>query len=164
MTAIFFRIKIIVTSRTHHAFSNIDCLFKSVDRYTTKGVSTLRITDSLWKESVATIQRASKNAESVSKSRGRPSADNADYWAIHYCDVIMGPMAFQITSLTIVYSTVYSGADQRTYQSSATLAFVRGIHRWPVNSRTNGQWRGNCFYLMTSSCDTNYHSTISSLT
>ena len=49
----------------------------------------------------------------------------------HYCDVIMGAMASQITSLTIVYST---GADQRKHQSSASLAFVRGIHRWPVNS------------------------------
>ena len=38
------------------------------------------------------------------------------------------------TNLTIVYSTVYSGTDQRKHQSSATLAFVRGIHRWPVNS------------------------------
>ena len=52
-----------------------------------------------------------------------------------YCsDVIMGTMASQITSLTIVYSTINSGADQRKYQSSASLAFVRGIHRWPVNS------------------------------
>ena len=40
----------------------------------------------------------------------------------------------QITSLTIVYSTVYLGTDQRKHQSSASLAFVRGIHRWPVNS------------------------------
>ena len=39
----------------------------------------------------------------------------------------------QITRLTIVYSTVYPGADQRKHQSSASLAFVRGIHRWPVN-------------------------------
>ena len=46
----------------------------------------------------------------------------------------MGTMASQITSLTIVYSTVYSGADQRKHQSSASLAFVRGIHRGPVNS------------------------------
>ena len=53
---------------------------------------------------------------------------------VHYNDVIMGAMASQITSLTIVYSTVYSGADQRKHQSSASLAFVRGIHRWPVNS------------------------------
>ena len=54
--------------------------------------------------------------------------------AEHYDDVIMGAMASQITSLTIVYSTVYSGADQRKHQSSVSLAFVRGIHRGPVNS------------------------------
>ena len=52
----------------------------------------------------------------------------------HYSDVIMGSVASQITSLTIVYSTVYSDADQRKHQSSASLAFVRGIHRGPVNS------------------------------
>ena len=52
----------------------------------------------------------------------------------HYNDVIMGAMASQITSLIIVYLTVYSGADQRKHQSSASLAFVWGIHRWPVNS------------------------------
>ena len=43
-------------------------------------------------------------------------------------------MASQIISLTIVYSTVYLGTDQRKDQSSASLALVRGIHRWPVNS------------------------------
>ena len=53
-----------------------------------------------------------------------------------YGDVIMGAIASQITSLTIVYSTVYSDADQRKHQSSASLAF---LHRGPVNSRTNGQ-------------------------
>ena len=52
----------------------------------------------------------------------------------YYSDIIMGTMASQITSLTIVYSIVYSGADQRKHQSSVLLAFVRGIHRWPVNS------------------------------
>ena len=46
----------------------------------------------------------------------------------------MGTMTSQITSLTLVYSTVYSSADQRKHQSSAPLAFVRGIHRGPVNS------------------------------
>ena len=46
----------------------------------------------------------------------------------------MGAIASQITSLTIVYSTIYSDADQRKHQSSASLAFVCGIHRWPVNS------------------------------
>ena len=56
-------------------------------------------------------------------------------WLIrHYNDAIMSAMASQITSLTIVYSTVYSGGAQRKHQSSASLAFVRGIHRWPVNS------------------------------
>ena len=52
----------------------------------------------------------------------------------HYSDVLMGAMASEITSFTIVYSTLYSGADQRKHQSSASLAFVRGIHWWHVNS------------------------------
>ena len=52
----------------------------------------------------------------------------------HYNDIIMGAIASQITSLTIVYSAVYSDADHRKHQSSASLAFVWRIHRWPVNS------------------------------
>ena len=52
----------------------------------------------------------------------------------HYTDVIMGTIVSQITSLTILYSIVYSDADQRKHQSSASLAFVRGIHRGLVNS------------------------------
>ena len=52
----------------------------------------------------------------------------------HYDDVAMSLMSSQITSLTIVYSTAYLGADQRKHQSSASLAFVRGIHWGPVNS------------------------------
>ena len=56
----------------------------------------------------------------------------------HYSNIIMSAMASQITSFTIVYTTIYSGADQRKYQSSASLAFVRGIHRWPVNSPHKG--------------------------
>ena len=51
-----------------------------------------------------------------------------------YDDVRMGAIASQITSFTIVYSIVYSDADQRKHQSSAPLAFVRGIHRGPVIS------------------------------
>ena len=47
----------------------------------------------------------------------------------HYGDVIIGAIVF-----TIVYSSVYSDADQRKHQSSGSLAFVRGIHRSPVNS------------------------------
>ena len=69
----------------------------------------------------------------------------------HYNDVIMCAIASQITSLTIDYSIVYSDADQ--YQSSASLAFVRGIHRDRWIPHRNGQLRGKCFHLMTSSCD-----------
>ena len=46
----------------------------------------------------------------------------------------MTTVASQITSLTVVYSIVYSDADQRKYQSSASLAIVRG----PVNSPHKG--------------------------
>ena len=53
---------------------------------------------------------------------------------VHYSDVIMGEMGHPIASRTIVYSTVYSGADQRKHQSSVSLAFVRGIYQRPVKS------------------------------
>ena len=69
-----------------------------------------------------------------------------------YNDVIMSVMASQITSLTIVYSNVYSGADQRKHQRSASLAFVWGIHRGPVKSPHKGPVTRKCFHLMTSSC------------
>ena len=55
-------------------------------------------------------------------------------WRCHYDDVTIGAMVPQITSLTTVYSTVYSDADHTKHQSSASLAFARGIHRAPVNS------------------------------
>ena len=61
----------------------------------------------------------------------------------HYGDVIMGTMASQITSLIIVYSTAYSGADQRNHQTSVSLAFLRGIHRGPVNSPFPTQMASN---------------------
>ena len=60
----------------------------------------------------------------------------------HHSDIILGAMASQITSLTVVYSTVYSGADQGKHQSYASLADHRkhqsyaplAFVRWPVNS------------------------------
>ena len=69
----------------------------------------------------------------------------------HYTDVIMTTMASQITSLTVVYSTVYSDANQTKHQISASLAFVWGIHPYRWIPRTQGQLRGTCFHLMTSS-------------
>ena len=68
----------------------------------------------------------------------------------YYDDVIMTTLASQITSFTVVYSTVHSDADQRKHQSSASLAFVWGIHRDRWIPRTKGQLRGKCFHLMTS--------------
>ena len=56
----------------------------------------------------------------------------------HYGDIIMRATASHITSFTIVRSTIYSGAHERRYKSSTSLAFVRGIHRWPVNSPHKG--------------------------
>ena len=61
----------------------------------------------------------------------------------------MGTIASQITSLTVVYSIVYSDADKRKHQSSSSLAFVGGIHRNRLIPRTKGQLRGKCFHLMT---------------
>ena len=46
----------------------------------------------------------------------------------------MGTIASQITSLTVVYPTIYSDVDKRKHESSASLAFVWGIYRGPVNS------------------------------
>ena len=63
----------------------------------------------------------------------------------------MGAIATQITSLMVVYSTVYSDADQGKHQSSASLAFVWGIHRGPVNSPHKWPVTRKCFHLMTSS-------------
>ena len=64
----------------------------------------------------------------------------------------MGTVAYQITSLSIVYSTVYSDADPRKHQSSASLAFVHEIHRGPVKSPHKWPITRKCFHLMTSSC------------
>ena len=71
----------------------------------------------------------------------------------HYSDVIMGAMAFQITRLTIVYSTVYWGADQRKHQSSASLALREKFtsDRWIPAQRAIIAWIR--FHLMTSSCN-----------
>ena len=74
----------------------------------------------------------------------------------HYNDVIMGTMASQITRLTIVYSTVYSGADQRKHQISASLAFMLGIHpavtgEFPAQRASNAEnvsiwWRHHVWF------------------
>ena len=83
-------------------------------------------------------------------STGVIKVDGISY--THYTGDIMTTTASPIASLTVVYSTVYSDADQRKHQSSAPLACMWGIHgdRWI--SRIRGQLRGKWFHFMTSSC------------
>ena len=91
----------------------------------------------LWKIAVLDVNQLSEKGRNSHYSRGLTM--HYTLTKIHYDDVIMGVTASQITSLTIVYSTVYSGADQSKHQSSASLAFVWGIHRDRWILRTNGQ-------------------------
>ena len=68
----------------------------------------------------------------------RPCVDKDIITLVHYSDVIMGAMASQIPSLAIVHSTVYSSADQRKHQISASLAFVTGeFSAWMASNAEN---------------------------
>ena len=58
--------------------------------------------------------------------------------AITHITVTSCVMASHITGVSVVYSIIYSGSDQRKHQSSRSLVFVRGIHRWPVDSPHKG--------------------------
>ena len=64
--------------------------------------------------------------------------DSRYEWRVHYSDIIMSAMASQITGVSIVCSAVCLGGDQRKHQGSASLAFVGGIHRWPMDSPHKG--------------------------
>ena len=61
--------------------------------------------------------------------------------SLHYSDVIMSAMASQITGVSIVYSTVFSGTDQRKHQSSALLALCAG--NTPVTGEFSAQRASN---------------------
>ena len=63
----------------------------------------------------------------------------------HYNDIIMSAMASQIIRVSSAYPTVCSDVDQRKHQSSASLAFVREIHLWPVNSPPKGSLKREKF-------------------
>ena len=71
-----------------------------------------------------------KNAEST--------LDDCCHFVQRYSDVIKNTMSSQITGVSIVCSSVCSGVGQRKHQSSTSLAFVRGNHRWPVDSPNKG--------------------------
>ena len=78
-------------------------------------------------------------------------------WPIlRYSDVIMSKMASQITGVSIVYSTVYSGADQRKHQSSVSLALCEGnspiTSEFPAETASNTEnisiwWRYHVNFL-----------------
>ena len=72
-------------------------------------------------------------------------------WQVPCSDFIMSAMASPITGVWTACSVVCSGYHQRKHQSSASLAFVRGIPWWPVDTPHKGQWRWKCHLLMTSS-------------
>ena len=73
----------------------------------------------------------------------------------HYNDVIISATTFYITSVSIVCSTICSSADQRKHQSSASLAFVRGIHWWPEN--VSSWWRHHVAWNMSQLTNTIFH-------
>ena len=77
--------------------------------------------------------RLDHNFENQPVKYNYKALDNPVSPQMHYDDVIMTMLASQITSLPVVCSIVYSGVNQRKHQSSASLAFVREIHRGPVN-------------------------------
>ena len=88
-------------------------------------------------------------------STGAPLEENSE---MRYNDVMMGTMTSQNTSLTIVYSTVYSGADQRKHKISESLALWGEFTDDRSIPRTKDQWRWKCFHLMTSRWEVMEHS------
>ena len=78
-------------------------------------------------------------------------------WGIHWHRmvqpiVVQSPViSSRITGVSIVYSAVHWVTDHRKHQSSRSLAVVRGIHRWPMDSPHKGPVTRKLFHLMTSS-------------
>ena len=98
------------------------------------------------------ILQGYSTGNSVSENRERILFEGCTAWTEicwptrHYSDVMMSAMAYQITGVSIAYSNICSGANQRKHESSASLAFMRGNRRWPVKSPHKGK-RGTCFHL-----------------
>ena len=150
-------------SNSHAESATLHCRRMIIEAFRTTGASTVcskcitRITTKLylaghsWRELIGTHGEISRTKDQWCRKCVFMSWQ--PYTALqHYDDVIMGAIASQITSITIVYSNVYSDADQRKHQSSASLAFVWGIHWDRRIPRTKGQLHRKCFHLMTSSC------------
>ena len=97
-----------------------------------------------------------RHTDAGNNNTRRPKLVSGNKTACHYSDVIMSAMASQITIVSHFCSAVCPGADQRKHQSSASLAFVWGIHRWPEDSPHNGtatrkifsiRWRHHVYFM-----------------
>ena len=110
--------KYVITLRTESCRSENSVITGGIEgcRYGKMPCLRRRQTLAIWQLSIFIARTGTKQA-------------NRRDWSLTNAGVIMTTMASQITSLTVVYSTVYSDADQRKHQISASLAFVWGIHR-----------------------------------
>ena len=136
----FRRQNITVTSHDCHSVPNqqpLDCLSNILYGLLSKEESEFRITDPLCRESIVHHQIPKKSQvvwKALPCDNHHPWTTSRNRCSGHYNDFKMSAMASQIIDISIVYSTVCSGVDQRKDQSSMLLACVRGIHRWPVSS------------------------------
>ena len=120
----------------HHKWDSVHSIFISICPWATEVPLLMSVSQSSWwKASSYCCHQGIRTQDLVP-----PTYSGYCFYSrvLHYGDVIMSVVASQIMSLTTVCSTVYSGADKRKHQSSVSLAFVRGIHRWMVNSPHNG--------------------------
>ena len=114
----------ILTFDTQRYFYSYSQMFFNYDIWPTKVLGNY----CNWEQCRRTMNTLLADAGTVTKSGSQ----------IYHSDVIMSAMATLITGVSSVHSPVCSSTDQRKYQSSAPLALVRGIHRWPVYSPHKG--------------------------
>ena len=136
---LFLVLQLFVTNHVHHKFfyvrkflvltrtRTLNCLFSKI-------TLNIYMMNSRWihrRQLCVYLLVTDWNAHSSRRSDTFPrlNASLSRGHQINHNDAIMGTMTSQINSLTIVYSAVYSGADQRKCQSFASLAFLRGFHR-----------------------------------
>ena len=128
------------TTRPHWGFVNIGSGNGLVPSLRQQGITCTNVDEVLWRH----MQWVNSRIAEVPARCGHHQINLKteiymfSQYCVHYSDVTMSTMASQITGVSIAYSIVYSGKNQRKHQSSASLAFVRGLHRWPVNSPHRG--------------------------
>ena len=138
-----------VSNHQHHG-----CLLKRLFRRRSQKTSTLRVTGLCVGNSPGPVNSPHKGpvTRKMFPFDGVIMKFPKQRKLAHCSDVIMSAMASLITGISIVYSIICSGTDHRKHQSSEPPAFVRGIHRWRVNSLHKEPVTRKCFHLMTSLC------------